>query len=107
MATNDGRHSGYDKPVRETGRGKPVANLMVGHTYAYGDEDGRGFGHMARGSELTAEMKELDLPDGAEVVLFALDEDSGWPIINWTDSKGIDRMTTVDPDIFNEHFQEA
>jgi hypothetical protein len=52
-------------------------------------------------------MTELDLRDGQEVTLFALDADSGWPIINWTDSTGTDRMTTVSPEMFDRFFQSA
>jgi hypothetical protein len=77
----------------------------VGDTLAYGHVDGIGFGELAKGEPLTAEMSELDLKDGQEVLFLAIDEDSGWPIIEWTDATGINRITTVDPDIFDTHFQ--
>lgn len=84
---------------------------MANTKYAYGHPDGLGFGEKARADsgfgELSAEMTELDLKDGQEVELVGLDEDSDWPIIEWTDGVGINRRTTVDPETFAEHFQEA
>jgi hypothetical protein len=32
------------------------------------------------------------------------DDDSGWPILQWVDDQGIDRITTIDPDVFNNDF---
>jgi hypothetical protein len=77
----------------------------VGERYAFGHADGLGFGELAKGEPLTAEMRELDLKDGQEVTLIAFDEDSEWPIIEWTDGTGINRITTVEPDIFDSTFQ--
>lgn len=55
-------------------------------------------------AEITSEMRELDLQDGSEVTVLELDADSGWPIIQWTDSIGIERLTTVDPVFFDGYF---
>jgi hypothetical protein len=55
--------------------------------------------------EQTGEMRELDLDSGHEVVLEAVDEDTGRPIVNWTDAHGIDRMTSIDPAFFDQYFR--
>ena len=81
--------------------------MAIGAKYAYGHPDGLGYGEMARGEPLTAEMTELDLKDGQEVTLLDYDADSDWPIIEWVDGTGINRITTVDPALFDAHFQEA
>ena len=88
-----------------------MPKAKVGSRYAYGHPMGFGLGEHVRDEagfgEMKTDMSELDLQDGQEVTLFALDEDSGWPIINWTDSTGIDRMTTVSPELFDRFFQSA
>ena len=82
-------------------------DMNVGGKYTYTHETGLGFGEAALGSPLSAEMKELDLVDGQEVELLALDADSAWPIIQWTDGVGINRITTIDPEVFESQFQAA
>jgi len=81
--------------------------MPLGDTYTYVHPDGLGFGEQSKGEPLTAEMAELDLKSGEEVVFLAEDEDSGSPIIEWTDAKGINRITTVDAIDFGLYFQEA
>jgi hypothetical protein len=76
----------------------------VGKPYIYDHPDDKGFGEHALGAPLTAEMTELDMADGTPVYVIELDADSGWPLVDWTDSKGIYRITTVDPDFFDEMF---
>ncbi len=83
----------------------------VGAKYTYAHPDGLGFGEGVKADagygEITAEMKELDLRNLQEVTLFDYDADSEWPIIEWTDATGINRLTTVNPETFESHFQEA
>jgi hypothetical protein len=83
----------------------------VGAKYTFCHPDGLGFGEMVKADagfgEQTAEMRELDLRNLQEVTLLDFDEDSGWPIIEWIDGVGTNRITTIDPDKFESHFQEA
>jgi hypothetical protein len=87
---------------------KNVRAGTVGSKYIYTHPLNAGFGEhhksQAGFGEITAEMSELDLKDGTEVTLVAHDEDSGWPIVNWTDAVGIDRHTTIDQATFDEFF---
>ena len=88
---------------------------VVAQQYTYTHPSGLGFGehslNEATSAPITAEMKELDMADGTVVTVEALDESegdsNGWPIVNWTDSKGLDRMTTIDPVTFDEYFVES
>ncbi len=90
---------------------KSNRQASIGTRYAYGHDLGHGFGEHAKASsgfgELSAEMKGLDLRDGQEVVLLDYDADSSWPIIEWTDGVGTNRITTIDPEMFSENFQEV
>jgi hypothetical protein len=83
----------------------------IGARYTFTHPDGMGFGEMVKSDagfgEQTAEMRELDLRNFQEVTLFDYDADSECPIIEWTDAVGITRLTTVDPETFESHFQEA
>lgn len=74
------------------------------HRYTHG----RGLGEhhaTAAGRELPAEMRDLDMPPGTEVEHADTDEDTGRPIVAWTDTTGTGRRTTVDPEFFAEHFE--
>jgi hypothetical protein len=75
-----------------------------GDTVRYEPGHGQGFGHAAKGEELTAEMTELDITPGTEGLYMQDDEDSGWPIFQWVDAQGIDRITTIELDTFNNDF---
>jgi hypothetical protein len=81
---------------------------VPGNRYSYTHHEGLGFGAMAlatsSGAEISAEMNELDLKDGDTVTVLELDADSDWPLVEWTDAKGINRITTVDPDTFDNYF---
>jgi hypothetical protein len=79
----------------------------MGDKFVYSHESGAGFGAVAKGDVLTAEMDELDLKDGTEVEFIQLDEDSAWPIVEWTDTTGINRITTIDPALFEANFHPA
>jgi hypothetical protein len=89
----------------------PKASLTAaqpGDKFTYDHPSGFGYGeHVKQDAgygEMTAEMTELDLKDGMEVTFVDYDEATGWPIVNWTDSTGIDRMTTID-DQYADLFQ--
>ena len=64
-------------------------------------QNAEGYGELALGEPLTAEMTELDLHDGTEVEFVDYDEATGWPIVSWTDSTGINRITTIDEQYVN------
>lgn len=81
----------------------PEVGLMAaqpGDKFIYDHQNDEGYGQMAKAvagyGELSAEMTELDLKDGTEVEFVDFDEATGWPIVKWVDSTGIERMTTID-----------
>jgi hypothetical protein len=76
----------------------------MGDKFTYSHESGAGFGEAALGQPLTAEMSELDMQDGTEVTYLQNDEESAWPIVEWTDGVGINRITTIDPALFEANF---
>lgn len=78
-----------------------------GDKYIYDHPDNVGFGEAAKGEPLTADMRELDLVDGTEVTYLEDDADSGWPLVEWADSVGTSRITTIDPAIFDANFIPA
>lgn len=77
---------------------RPLANAIPGDKFIYMHPEQKGFGEVARGEPLSAEMIELDITDGMEVTLLDYDVDTGWPMVEWVDSKGLDRITTINPD---------
>lgn len=77
---------------------------IPGDKFVYSHPTGAGFGEAARGEPLTAEMTELDLKDGQEVQFMGNDADSDWPIIQWVDGVGINRITTIDPVMYESNF---
>lgn len=85
--------------------------MEPGWKYVYQHADGYGFGEAVKVNAgeggITAEMSELDLKNDQEVTFLQLDEDSGWPIIEWTDGVGINRITTIDPELFDSNFHEV
>ena len=81
-----------------------LTGKQVGKTFTYIHDEGLGFGAHHAGGELTAEMRELDLPAGTEVTLLAFDADSHDPLIEWVDGNGYTRITTVNPNFFNAYF---
>jgi len=76
----------------------------AGDKFMYQPAHGAGYGEAALGQELTAEMTELDLKPGTEVTFLEYDADSGWPLVQWVDGVGIDRITTIDPAVFDSDF---
>jgi hypothetical protein len=88
-----------------SGRKPPPTDMPApGDHYVY--EHSKGLGHEARGDVLTAEMNELDMQPGTEVVVVVID-DAGWPIVNWTDQKGLDRMTAIETTTFGTYFTKV
>ena len=71
-----------------------------GDRFTYSHPDGLGYGAHNKDKsgfgELSAEMTELDLKDGMEVTFIDFDEETGWPIVSWTDATGISRNTTIE-----------
>lgn len=81
---------------------------IPGNKYVYSHPSGAGFGEAVRADagygEISAEMSELDLKDGTEVTFLDYDADSEWPMIEWIDAVGINRITTIDPVAFDSNF---
>lgn len=75
----------------------PLANAVPGDKFVYDHPDDAGYGEQALGQPLSAEMQELDLKEGTEVSLLEYDAETGWPLVEWVDDKGLDRITTIDP----------
>jgi hypothetical protein len=78
--------------------------IVIGEKYIYHNPDVFGYGEQAAGGPGTSEMSSLDLADGTEVTLLENDADSGWPIVEWVDSTGLGRITTIDPILFDTQF---
>ena len=75
-------------------------------THRYTHSRGLGEHHATEASrELPAEMRDLDMAPGTEVEHADTDEDTGRPIVAWTDTTGTGRRTTVDQEFFAEHFE--
>jgi hypothetical protein len=49
-------------------------------------------------------MTELDLKPNTEVTFLEFDADSDWPLVEWVDGQGIDRITTIEPSSFADDF---
>jgi hypothetical protein len=77
-----------------------------GDRFIFAHPDNKGYGEDAKGEQLTAEMTELDLKDGMEVGFLQYD-DAGWALVEWTDDKGIERITAIDPDTFTYFIPQA
>jgi hypothetical protein len=77
---------------------------VVGESYTYTHKQGQGYGQMAAGGTISAEMTEIDMTNGTVVIVEDMDESTGWPVVSWTDGVGIGRMTTVDLAIFEQYF---
>lgn len=82
--------------------------MATGGVFVYSHPEGKGYGEHNKSAagfgDLSAEMMELDLKEGQEVTLLEYDADSGWPLVQWVDGTGIDRITTIDPDQFDTNF---
>ena len=76
----------------------------TGDKFVYSNPDGFGYGEQALGSRQTSDMADIDLLDGTEVTFLEYDADSGWPLIEWVDSTGLGRITTIDPVLFDTQF---
>jgi hypothetical protein len=74
-----------------------------GDNLVYQPSHGNGYGQNARGEVLTAEMTELDLKPGTEVI-YMQDDDEGWALVQWVDGVGIDRITAIEPAQFDSDF---
>jgi hypothetical protein len=85
----------------------PQKAASPGDEFVYDHPDDQGYGHSALGQPLSAEMTELDMHDGTQVTLLEYDEDSGWPLVEWTDGVGLPRITTIDPDFFDLYFKSV
>jgi hypothetical protein len=64
---------------------------------------GLGYAEMMTGKRFAP--NKLDMASGTLVMLVGYDEDSVWPMVEWTDGDGGIRVTTIDPVIFAEYFE--
>jgi hypothetical protein len=80
---------------------EPIQLASPGDKFTYNHPTDAGYGEHALGAPLSAEMTELDLQDGMLVTVLEYDEVSGWPLVEWVDTKGLDRITTIDPVTFS------
>ncbi|HWI66840.1 MAG TPA: hypothetical protein VNS88_00415 [Nitrospiraceae bacterium] len=90
---------------------KEKAAPSTGQKFIYNHPAGLGYGEhhkqqLGHGDQ-TAEMKEIDLQDGMEVTYLEPDADSSHPIVEWTDTTGLGRITTIDQATFDEFFTPA
>ena len=80
-------------------------SATVGATYRYAHELGLAEQHA---DELSAEMTELDMHPGTEVVVHDVDgERGGLVIVEWADRSNNPRLTSIDPALFAEWFEEV
>lgn len=80
--------------------GGPPANQ-----YVFTPRHGKGLGEYARGIKLSLAAAAFDMKPGTHVISDSTDADSGWPIVRWTDTRGLARIVTVEPEYFSVHFQ--
>lgn len=57
--------------------------------------------------QMTDDMRGLDLHPGTEVTVAGYDDDRGLVLVEWTDRQGNPRITSVEPQHFDEHFKGA
>jgi hypothetical protein len=83
--------------------------LYVGHSVASdnaGDMPLRvGLGE-AHSRNLHPDMRALDLKPDTEVEQVDFDEDRQLHILEWEDESGTPRRTSVEPDVFENYFEE-
>lgn len=58
-------------------------------------------------THLSATMADLDMPDGTGVDHAGRDEEQNLELVTWTDKLGNARTTSITPELFASHFQEA
>lgn len=79
----------------------------IGADYTYSPNHGNSFGKQHKGSELTAEMTELDLKPGTATTVLDIEADTGRILVEWIDDKEIGRITSIDQQEFNTDFKKA
>jgi hypothetical protein len=57
--------------------------------------------------ELPTEMRSLDMAPGTEVTVAGHDEERDLVLVNWTDSQGNPRTTSIELEVFAEDFEEC
>jgi hypothetical protein len=68
----------------------------------YEHPDGRSYEELMSGKR--RRLLTTSLTHGTPVTLTGYDEESAWPVIEWTDASGSARRTTIDPVMFAEYF---
>jgi hypothetical protein len=95
----------YDHPE---GKGFGEHHVEEGHpaldqrSAAWQGVDGHATPHA---SEMT--MADLDMPSGTRVELLEHDKERDLHRVQWVDSHGTERITSIDPDFFVNHFAEV
>lgn len=82
-----------------------MTDATVGAAYTYTADVGLGRMHADR--DLHPDHASLDLQPGTEVTVAGHDEERGLVLVEWADTSGNPRITSVDPDLFGRHFEQA
>jgi hypothetical protein len=81
--------------------------MTATHRYTHPYSIPLGAHHMDDPQSQLAEMREVDMHDGTEVErIGTTDDENEMVLVRWTDRSGIERITAVDPDKFDELFEE-
>jgi hypothetical protein len=80
----------------------------IAEKFIYAPKHNNGHGHNAKGSELSAEMAELDLMPDTIVTVIAVDAENADRVhAEWVDAKGLDRVTSFDLAEFQTDFKKT
>lgn len=78
-----------------------MAKVKQGSSYRFAAQRGLAAMHV---EQLPAEMAELDLAPDTVVTVEGSDDERGLVLVSWSDRHGNPRVTSVEPDVFAEHF---
>jgi hypothetical protein len=57
--------------------------------------------------DLPSDMHDLDMAPDTEVTVVGRDEERDLILVNWTDLQGNPRSTSIEPDAFDNDFEEC
>jgi hypothetical protein len=80
-------------------------NPLVGARYRHDSQ--QGLAQRLVGDALSPDMRALDMPPGAEVTVLDHDADRDLVLVEWIDTHGNPRVTSIEPAVFAEHFTEV
>jgi ssRNA-specific RNase YbeY (16S rRNA maturation enzyme) len=80
----------------------------IAQQFIYAPKHGKGHGQNAKGSDLSAEMTELDLKPDTIVTVIAVDSENADRVhAEWVDDKGLDRVTSFALAEFESDFKKT